>query len=74
MKIHCRAHEFGPKRPRIRIWTSEMGDYGQFNVVEYEDVEALHQLLHKLDLGSIIVHRCESRAECKCRAVEKFKI
>jgi hypothetical protein len=55
--FHVRAHEFGPQKPRIRIWTDEMSQYGQFNVVSFDDVQALCDLLGKLGIGSVVVHQ-----------------
>lgn len=63
--FHVRAHEFGPTKPRVRIWTDDSN--GQFNVVAFDDVEKLKMLLDKMGVGSITPHHCDGHEDCKCR-------
>lgn len=63
--FHVTAHEMGVYNPRMRIWTTEMKEYGQFNIVRYEDIESLHKLFGKMGVGSITVHNCEGTCNCK---------
>lgn len=67
MIIHCRTHEFGPTYPRIRVWTKEMAAYGQFNVVEWEEMKKLKETLDIFQLGQIKAHDCDGmNPECHC--------
>ncbi len=44
MRLNWREHEVGGDHPKIRVWTDDMGRYGQFDVVEYKDFEKLKYL------------------------------
>jgi hypothetical protein len=68
--FHVRAHEMG-KKPRLRIWTKDMADYGSFEIVEFDDAEALRQALTKLKLNNLItVHRCDGDEDCECPVLQ----
>lgn len=74
MKVHCRVHEFGPVKPKMRVWTDEMIGYGQFNVVDFNVVNDLHVVLGRLGecglcIGEIILHHCDTQEDCNCKPV-----
>lgn len=64
MNLHIRAHEFGPARPRLRVWTDEMQPYGQFNVASHTDVDVFVTLGMKLMVLNVHVHHCDKDDEC----------
>lgn len=68
MNVHARAHEFGPSRPRVRIWTDELAQYGRFETLDYQEAENLLHGLVKLGIANVIVHQvgCDGGDECHC--------
>lgn len=66
MGIHIREHETGGRR--FRIWIDDMANFGQFNIASYEDVQTLHSMLGKLNLGQIRFHDCyDGPGDCECQ-------
>lgn len=68
--VHARQHEFGPKEPRIRLWTNyEVGD--MFVIVPLHDAEILCALLNKLNIGYIKLHNidCDATQPCGCEVI-----
>lgn len=62
--FHMRMHEYGPKFPRVRVWTDN--DRG-FKVITNEDAHDLKRILDKIGIESITLHHCDTDESCKCR-------
>jgi len=68
--VHARQHEFGPKEPRIRLWTNhDLPDV--FSVVPLHDAEILCVLLNSLNIGYIKLHDsdCDATQPCRCEVI-----
>jgi hypothetical protein len=66
MKIHLRTHEWGPSKPRVRIWTDEQQGYGQFNIATYDVAMSLVNAINTIGLPiTVIQHRCTGD-DCTC--------
>ena len=66
MKYHARYHEFGPRFPRVRMWSSEDVRYGQFTVLDNKDAQEVKDTLFKQGI-IVILHTCDGMDEnCKC--------
>ena len=70
MRIHCREHDEGSK-PRMRVWTERMADYGQFNIVEHSVLANAIPMLSQLGIHTVL-HYCDCSDECKCKIVKEL--
>lgn len=59
--LHIREHEFGPKKPRIRVWTDTSNG---FEVKPYDEIKAA------FDAGTqVIHHHCDGQEDCGCQPI-----
>jgi hypothetical protein len=65
LTLHSRVH----MGREMRVWTKDMADVGQFEIIERADLETFNDMLKQFRLGQIIVHHddCDGyTSDCDC--------